>query len=82
MEDLLNLHMGCKWFVGLRPWQAAPDRSTLSRLNRRLGPEKRRAILDAVRTQASQAGLALERKRGTAKEPLGRRGDDHDARLA
>ena len=55
VEEQINLHLACKWFMGLQPEEAGPDHSALCRFRARLGPEKFQ--------QARAAGLVHDRLR-------------------
>ena len=57
VEEQVNQHLACKWFVDLQPEEAGPDHSTLCRFRNRLGPEKFQAIFNRIVAQARQAGL-------------------------
>jgi len=75
IEEQVNLHLACKWFVGLQPEEIAPDYSTLCRFRARLGPEKFQAIFNQIIQQAREAGLVHDRLlffSGMARPPYGR----------
>ncbi len=59
----VNLHLACKWFVGLMPEEAAPDHSTICRFRARLGPEKFQEIFNTIIELARAAGLVHDRLR-------------------
>jgi len=61
VEEQINLHLACKWFVGLQPEDSAPDHSVLCRFRSRLGPEKFQQIFNEIVQQARQAGLVDEK---------------------
>jgi len=63
VEEQINLHLACKWFVGLQPEEAGPDHSALCRFRARLGPEKFQAIFNQIIQQARAAGLVHDRLR-------------------
>ena len=62
-EEMVNMHLAVKEFVGLAVDEAAPDHSTLSLFKRRLREagcwEKLEAVGDTVLGQARAAGVAL-----------------------
>ena len=61
VEEQVNLHLACKWFVGLRPDETGPDHTALTRFRARLGPEKFQAIFNGIVQQACEAGLVHDR---------------------
>lgn len=61
IEEQINFHLVCKWFVGLQPEEKAPDHSTLCRFRSRLGPAKFQEIFNRIITQGRQAGLVSDR---------------------
>jgi len=63
VEDQVNLHLACKWFVGLMPEEVGPDHSTLCRFRARLGPEKFQKIFNRIIEGARSAGLVHDRLR-------------------
>lgn len=63
VEDQANLHLACKWFVGLQPEEVAPDHTALCRFRARLGPDKFQAIFNRIVAQAREAGLVHDRLR-------------------
>jgi len=63
IEEQVNLHLACKWFVGLLPEQAGPDHSTICRFRARLGPENFRDIFNTIVQQERSAGLVHDRLR-------------------
>ncbi len=63
VQEQVNLHLACKWFVGLQPEEAGPDHSTLCRFRARLGPQKFQAIFNQIVHQARAAGLVHDRLR-------------------
>ena len=63
IQDQVNLHLGCKWFAGLMPEEAAPDHSTICRFRARLGPEKFQEIFNTIIERARTAGLVHDRLR-------------------
>jgi len=63
VEEQVNLHLACKWFVGLQPDETGPGHTALTRFRARLGPEKFQAIFNEVVQQARQAGLVHDRLR-------------------
>jgi len=63
IEEQVNLHLACKWFVGLMPEEAAPDHSTICRFRARLGPEKFQEIFNTIIELARAAGLVHDRLR-------------------
>ena len=63
VEEQVNLHLACKWFVGLQPEESGPDHSTLCRFRSRLGAEKFQAIFNQIIAQAREAGLVHNRLR-------------------
>ena len=62
-EEMVNMHLAVKEFVGLAVDEAAPDHSTLSLFKRRLREagcwEKLEAVGDKVLRQARVAGVAM-----------------------
>ena len=62
-EEMVNMHLAVKEFVGLAVDEASPDHSTLSLFNRRLREagcwEKLEAVGDEVLRQARAAGVAM-----------------------
>jgi len=63
VEEEVNLHLACKWFVGLQPEEKAPDHTVLCRFRSRLGAEKFQAIFNQIIAQARDAGLVHDRLR-------------------
>ena len=69
VEEQVNTHLACKWFVGLQPEEPGPDHSALGgcshphRFRARLGPEKFQQIFNQIVTQAREAGLISDRLR-------------------
>ena len=63
VEEQVNLHLACKWFVGLQPDETGPDHTALTRFRARLGPEKFQAIFNRIVQQAREAGLVHDRLR-------------------
>jgi IS5 family transposase len=63
VEEQVNLHLACKWFVGLQPEEVAPDHTGLCRFRARLGPDKFQAIFNRIVAQAREAGLVHDRLR-------------------
>lgn len=63
VEEQVNLHLACKWFVGLQPEESGPDYSVLCRFRARLGAEKFQQIFNEIVQQARQAGLVHDRLR-------------------
>jgi len=63
VEDQVNLHLACKWFVGLVPEETAPDHTTLCRFRAKLGPGKFQEIFNTIMAQARAAGLVHDRLR-------------------
>jgi IS5 family transposase len=63
VEDQVNLHLACKWFVGLQPEEAGPDHTALCRFRARLGPEKFQEIFNQIVQRAREAGLVHDRLR-------------------
>ena len=63
VEEQVNLHLACKWFVGLQPEETGPGHTALSRFRARLGPETFQQIFNQVVQQARQAGLVHDRLR-------------------
>jgi IS5 family transposase len=63
VEEQVNLHLACKWFVGLQPDETGPDYSALCRFRARLGPEKFQEIFNRIVQQARHAGLVHDRLR-------------------
>lgn len=63
VEEQVNLHLACKWFVGLQPEETGPDHSALCRFRARLGPEKFQQIFNQIVAQAREAGLVHDRLR-------------------
>ena len=63
VEEMVNMHLAVKEFVGLAVDEAAPDHSTLSLFKRRLREvgcwEKLEAVGDKVLRQARAAGVAM-----------------------
>jgi IS5 family transposase len=63
IEDQVNLHLACKWFVGLMPEETAPDHTRLSNFRVRLGAEKFQDIFNEIVESAKRAGLVHDRLR-------------------
>ncbi|MFH1422782.1 MAG: transposase, partial [Planctomycetota bacterium] len=63
IEDQVNLHLACKWFVGLMPEEAAPDHTRLCNFRVRLGAEKFQKIFNEIVESARRAGLVHDRLR-------------------
>ena len=63
VKEQVNLHLACKWFVGLQPDEPGPDHCALSRFRARLGPEKFQEIFNRIVQQARQGGLVHDRLR-------------------
>ena len=63
VEEQVNLHLACKWFVGLQPDETGPDHTALTRFRARLGPEKFQQIFNEIVQQARRAGLVHDRLR-------------------
>ena len=68
VEEQVNLHLACKWFVGRelaerQPDETGPDYSALCRFRARLGPEKFQEMFNRIVQQARQAGLVHNRLR-------------------
>ena len=63
VEEQVNMHLACKWFVGLQPEQFGPDHSALCRFRARLGAEKFQAIFNQIVEQAREAHLVHDRLR-------------------
>ncbi len=61
VEDQVNLHLACKWFVGLQPEEAAPDHTVLTRFRAQLGSDKFQAIFNHIGAQAREAARATLR---------------------
>jgi hypothetical protein len=65
VEEQVNLHLACKWIVGLQPEETAPDHTTVCRFRAKLGPEKFQEIFNGIIQQAHVAGLVHDRLRIT-----------------
>ena len=63
VEEQVNLHLACKWFVVLPPEESGPDHSALCRFRARLGVEKFQAIFNQIVAQAREAGLVHDQVR-------------------
>lgn len=63
VEDQVNLHLACKWFVGLQPDETGPDHTALCRFRSRLGADKFQQIFNEIVRQAREAGLVHDRLR-------------------
>lgn len=63
VEEQVNLHLACKWFVGLQPEETAPDHTALCRFRARLGSDTFQAIFNHIVAQARAAGLVHDRLR-------------------
>ena len=63
VEEQVNLHLACKWFVGLQPEETGPDYSVLCRFRARLGAEKFQTIFNQIIQQARATGLVHDRLR-------------------
>jgi len=63
VEEQVNLHLACKWFVGLQPDETGPDHTALTRFRARLGAEKFQEIFNQIIQQARAAGLVHDRLR-------------------
>jgi len=63
VEDQVNMHLACKWFVGLQPEERGPDHTALCRFRARLGAEKFQAIFNRIVAQARDSGLVHDRLR-------------------
>ena len=63
VEEQVNLHLACKWFVGLQPDETGPDHTALTRFRARLGSEKFQQIFNELVRQARAAGLIHDRLR-------------------
>lgn len=63
VEDQVNLHLACKWFVGLQPDETGPDHTALCRFRSRLGADKFQQVFNQVVGQARGAGLVHDHLR-------------------
>lgn len=61
VEEQVNFHLACKWFVGLQPEETAPDHTVLCRFRSRLGAETFQEIFNQIVHQAREAGLVDEK---------------------
>jgi hypothetical protein len=57
VEEQVNLHLACKWFVGLQPEEIAPDHTALCRVRAGLGPDKFDEIFNRIVAQAGEVGV-------------------------
>jgi IS5 family transposase len=70
VEDQVNPHLACKWFVGLQPEEAAPDHTARCRFRARLGSDKFQAIFNRIVAQAREAARAPLRASTDTKKHL------------